>query len=193
MVIGGKRVESSQPLPNKVANWIRSKDVQSGKGIYIFGHQPPNIVNSENVQEDEGGINSDADFIGSSDHESVPEEEGVLLPAKMDTFEGQVRSPNGKLLDNTFTNTEGGLWLLWHGDRVKVQDLGTMDQAIATCVSWHGQVPWMLTTIYAKPCSCKRGKLWDYLTFVVSCHKMPWLLVGHLNEMLQVEDKLGAG
>ncbi|CAL8988595.1 unnamed protein product [Prunus brigantina] len=56
MVIGGKRVESSQFLPDKVPNWVRSKDVQSGKGIYIFGHQPPNIVNSETVQEDEGGL-----------------------------------------------------------------------------------------------------------------------------------------
>ncbi|CAL9019363.1 unnamed protein product [Prunus brigantina] len=55
----------------------------------------------------------------------------------------------------------GGLWLLWHGDRVKVEVLGTMDQAITACVSWPGQVPWMLTVIYAKPCNCKREKLWN--------------------------------
>ncbi|CAL8999308.1 unnamed protein product, partial [Prunus brigantina] len=55
MVIGGKRVESSLPLLDKVANWVSSKDVQSGKGIYIFGHQPPNIVNCESVQEDGDG------------------------------------------------------------------------------------------------------------------------------------------
>jgi len=107
MIVGGKKVESSQSLPDKVANWVSSKDVQSGKGIYIFGHQPPNIVNSESVQEDGGGIHNDADSIGSSDHESVSEEEGVLLPAEMDMSDGQVRSPNGKLLHNTFTNTEG--------------------------------------------------------------------------------------
>ncbi|CAL8995128.1 unnamed protein product [Prunus brigantina] len=178
MVIGGKRVESSLPLLDKVANWVSSKDVQSGKGIYIFGHQPPNIVNSESVQEDGDGVNSDANYIGSFDHENVPEKEGA--PAEMDTSEGQVRSSNGKLLDNTFTNTE-------------VEVLGTMDQAITACVSWPGQVPWMLTVIYAKPCNCKREKLWDYLTFVTSCHKMPWLLAGDFNAMLQVEDKLGGG
>lgn len=87
----------------------------------------------------------------------------------------------------------GGLWLLWHGDRVKVEVIGTMDQAITACVSWPGQVLWMLTVVYAKPCSCKREKLWDYLTFVASCHQMPWLLAGDFNEMLQVEDKLGGG
>ncbi|CAL8098739.1 unnamed protein product [Prunus armeniaca] len=221
MVIGGKRVESSLPLLDKIANWVSSKDVKSGKGIYIFGHQPPNIVNSESVQEDGDGINSDANSIGSSYHESVPEDEGAPVHVVMDTSEGQVRSSNGKLLDNTFTNTEGlmakkamdivqslgfscfevvdpvgflgGLWLLWHGDRVKVEVLGTMDQAITACVSWPGQVPWMLTVVYAKPCNCKREKLWDYLTFVASCHKMPWLLARDFNEMFQVEDKLGGG
>lgn len=107
MVIGGKRVESSLPLLDKVANLVSSKDVKSGKGIYIFGHQPPNIVSSMSVQKDGDEINSDADSIGSSDHESVPEGEDASVPAKMDTSEGQVRPSTGKLLDNTFTNTEG--------------------------------------------------------------------------------------
>ncbi|CAL8167996.1 unnamed protein product [Prunus armeniaca] len=33
IVIGGKRVESSHSLPDKVANWVSSKDVRSGRGF----------------------------------------------------------------------------------------------------------------------------------------------------------------
>ncbi|XP_021823964.1 uncharacterized protein LOC110765197 [Prunus avium] len=85
----------------------------------------------------------------------------------------------------------GGLWLLWNDNKINIQILGTTDQAITSCVSWHGQAPWILTTIYAKPCASKRAMLWDYLNFVASCHQLPWILAGDFNEMLFMEDKLG--
>lgn len=85
----------------------------------------------------------------------------------------------------------GGLWLLCNDTKVSVQILGTIDQVITTCVSWHVKDPWLLSTVYAKPCGIKRQKLWDYLQFVANCHQLPWMLDGDFNEMFHVEDKFG--
>ncbi|CAL9031736.1 unnamed protein product [Prunus brigantina] len=53
------------------------------------------------------------------------------------------------------------------------------------------QKPWLFSAIYARPCSVKKAKLWEYLNFVASCHQMPWLLAGDFNDILQAEDKVG--
>ncbi|XP_021828885.1 uncharacterized protein LOC110769256, partial [Prunus avium] len=85
----------------------------------------------------------------------------------------------------------GGLWLMWDDSRVKVEIIGTHDQAISACISWPGQTPWIFTAVYAKPCGFKRDKLWEYLSFVEGCHNLPWLLAGDFNDMLNKSDKLG--
>ncbi|BFG25073.1 hypothetical protein CerSpe_113470 [Prunus speciosa] len=85
----------------------------------------------------------------------------------------------------------GGLWLLWDDNKVSVEVIGTIDQTISTSIAWPGQNPWLFTAIYAKPCSSKREKLWDYLNFVSECHQWPWILVGDFNDMLNYDDKLG--
>ncbi|CAL2271911.1 unnamed protein product [Prunus armeniaca] len=85
----------------------------------------------------------------------------------------------------------GGLWLMWDDSRVKVEILGTHDQAISACISWPDKPPWIFTAIYAKPCGVKRTKLWEYLSFVGGCHNLPWLLAGDFNDMLNSGDKLG--
>lgn len=85
----------------------------------------------------------------------------------------------------------GGLWLLWNDAKVKLDIIGTSDQSISACLSWQGQKPWLFSAIYARPCSVKKAKLWEYLNFVASCHQMPWLLAGDFNDILQAEDKVG--
>ncbi|XP_021803305.1 uncharacterized protein LOC110747435, partial [Prunus avium] len=85
----------------------------------------------------------------------------------------------------------GGLWLLWNASKIKVEILGTSDQTITASVSGPGNISWLFSAIYASPCGAKREKLWDYLNFVASCHRMPWLIAGDFNDMLQLDDKVG--
>lgn len=84
-----------------------------------------------------------------------------------------------------------GLWLLWNDNKVRVEVISTIDQSISASIAWPGQNPWLFTTIYAKPWSSKRKKLWEYLNFVSKCHQLPWILAGDFNDMLSYDDKLG--
>lgn len=85
----------------------------------------------------------------------------------------------------------GGLWLLWDDSRVHVEVVGTSDQTISACVARNGQDPWLFTGVYASPNAVKRGKMWDYLSFVAASHNMPWLIAGDFNELLTADEKFG--
>ncbi|KAM2302564.1 hypothetical protein ACFX1S_033355 [Malus domestica] len=80
--------------------------------------------------------------------------------------------------------------MLWKDSRLKVEVIGTIDQAISVAVRGVGQNHWIFTDVYASPCVTKREILWDYLDFVTDCQQLPWSIVGDFN-MLCVEDKLG--
>ncbi|KAH0969095.1 hypothetical protein GBA52_029045 [Prunus armeniaca] len=88
------------------------------------------------------------------------------------------------------TGFSGGLWLLWDATRVHVDILGTSNQSISASVAWPSQSPWLFTAVYASPCGIKRGKLWEYLSFIADNQHLPWLIAGDFNEMLNVNDKL---
>ncbi|CAL9010471.1 unnamed protein product [Prunus brigantina] len=85
----------------------------------------------------------------------------------------------------------GVLWLLWDDSRVHVEVVGTSDQTISACVARNGQDPWLFTGVYASPNAVKRGKMWDYLSFVAASHNMPWLIAGDFNELLTADEKFG--
>ncbi|CAL9021009.1 unnamed protein product [Prunus brigantina] len=71
-----------------------------------------------------------------------------------------------------------GLWLLWDNNKVNVEILGTFDQSITACVTLENHSPWIFTGVYAHPCTNRRAKLWDYLSFASVTLVASWRLQG---------------
>lgn len=71
-----------------------------------------------------------------------------------------------------------GLWLLRDNNKVNVEILGTFDQSLTACVTLENHSPWIFTGVYAHPCTSRRAKLWDYLSFASVTLVASWRLQG---------------
>ncbi|CAL2225696.1 unnamed protein product [Prunus armeniaca] len=204
-IVDGKKVVAMTPVSEQVDSWGHGQHIQKDTGVYIFGHQPPNIEPLDvKIQKGSNFESVDA-ILHSDDDDSGNQFE------KMDLSEGHMDSIGGQVARDAFNIVEGmasdilhqcfevvdaidfsgGLWLLWNDNKVTVEIVGTSDQSISACVSWPGQPPWMFTAIYASSSRVKREKLWEYLTFVAESHELPWLLAGDFNDILSIDVKLG--
>ncbi|CAL2276666.1 unnamed protein product [Prunus armeniaca] len=204
----GEKVNTKGIVNDQIASWVNENDFSKEKGVYFFGHQPPNIQEEEESVEDSSESDDDEEQLLCS----IPGNQNKV--EQMDLSEGQGNVVEEQLADNTFDNVgvcwnvrgaastkfknnmmelirshlgfSGGLWLMWDDSKVHLDIIGTSDQSITASVSWKDQSPWLLTVIYANPSGFKREKLWEYLDFVATCHQLPWLLAGDFNEMLAV-------
>ncbi|XP_020421299.1 uncharacterized protein LOC18774519 [Prunus persica] len=181
----GKKSVAAGSLPEQFASWGSGQPVQKEKGLYIFGHQPPNIGEMATSRDDNSGYDSDDEVLIPSDSKRLDPIE------KMDFSEGHVSShvdtwqvipsslvkprisgakaisvvksldfPCFEIVDAV--RFSGGLWLLWDDSGVHVEVVGTSDQTISVCVACNGQDPWLFTGVYASPNAVKRAKMWDY-------------------------------
>ncbi|CAL9009767.1 unnamed protein product, partial [Prunus brigantina] len=228
-------------VSDQVSDLVRNQNVQSAKGAFIFGHQPPNITGGHDKLVNEREADKLLDTLASNATDSSCTVEGMDLAEGQDHTIGEEGVNLIDLPDRGASSTKfkvnmmelikthsidilfvcepriggdkalkmvkslgfsdfevvdpigfsGGMWLLWNANKVNVEILGTSDQSISAYVSWSGQSPWILTGIYANPCSTKRANLWEYLNFVASCHQMPWLIAGDFNDMLKTNEKMG--
>ncbi|XP_050259191.1 uncharacterized protein LOC126704213 [Quercus robur] len=86
----------------------------------------------------------------------------------------------------------GGLWMLWHSDRVEVNPLATTEQEIHAVIKViSSNSDWLFTAVYASPRSAERQILWNNLNKAADLHSMPWVLAGDFNEPLLEDDKFG--
>ena len=86
----------------------------------------------------------------------------------------------------------GGLWMLWHSDRVEVNPLATTEQEIHAVIKViSSNSDWLFTAVYASPRSAERQILWNNLNKAADLHSMPWVLAGDFNEPLLEGDKFG--
>ncbi|KAK9939901.1 hypothetical protein M0R45_016581 [Rubus argutus] len=83
----------------------------------------------------------------------------------------------------------GGIWLLWNSNKLHVDVIDNMFQAITIKVSLHGGPSWILSTLYASPTSTVRSMLWNYLDNLMLAHPVPWLFIGDFNELYSGADK----
>ncbi|CAL2229039.1 unnamed protein product [Prunus armeniaca] len=97
----GKKSVAAGSLHEQFASWGSGQPVQKEKGLYIFGHQPPNIGEMATSRDDNSGSDSDDEVLIPSDSEGLDPTE------KMDFSEGHVSSHDGHLASNTFTHGEG--------------------------------------------------------------------------------------
>ncbi|CAL2228834.1 unnamed protein product [Prunus armeniaca] len=101
MVVQGKKFDCSSPVNDQITSWVTNQKSHYEKGVYIFGHQPPNI--SEKDANSVGSTDSkgDEDTLNSNISDSLCQAD------KMDLLEGQVNLCGGNLAGNTFSDGGG--------------------------------------------------------------------------------------
>ncbi|CAL8176297.1 unnamed protein product [Prunus armeniaca] len=84
----------------------------------------------------------------------------------------------------------GGVWLLWNGNSVSLHVVAHSSQTITALVTMYAK-RWLLTVVYASPCSNVRTSLWKYFDVLAAVCNLPWFLLGDFNDIVCGEEKLG--
>ncbi|KAL6279498.1 hypothetical protein ACE6H2_016379 [Prunus campanulata] len=97
----GGKVNAKGIVNDQIAGWVNENDISKEKGVYFFGHQPPNIQEEEESLKDS--------FDSDVEDEQLPSlTPGILNQVEhMDLSEGQGNGVEEQLADNTFDNVEG--------------------------------------------------------------------------------------
>ncbi|KAK9046398.1 hypothetical protein V6N11_052286 [Hibiscus sabdariffa] len=85
----------------------------------------------------------------------------------------------------------GGMWLMWD-DSVDIVILKISNQFIhfkVTVVA--GNMSFLMTAVYASPCSSKRKFLWPHLATLNPDNNVPWLIGGDFNVILSGDERTG--
>ncbi|KAL8141026.1 hypothetical protein V2J09_007047 [Rumex salicifolius] len=83
----------------------------------------------------------------------------------------------------------GGIWLLWKTDLVVVTPIIMDPQHITVEITRNGDIPWVLSAIYASPDYYKRGQLWSALGDFARANSRPWLIGGDFNATLDRSER----
>ncbi|XP_020410870.1 uncharacterized protein LOC109946693 [Prunus persica] len=84
----------------------------------------------------------------------------------------------------------GGVWLLWNGNSVSLHVVAHSSQSITALVTLGNQW-WLLTVVYANPCSRIRESLWKYFDGLACASHLPWLVLGDFNDIASAGEKCG--
>ena len=85
------------------------------------------------------------------------------------------------------------IWLLRRTDMVDLNVLAATKQEVHAIVKvLNSPTPWLLSSIYGSPRFEERQVLWDNLCLVSLLHKLPWSIVGDINDVLNGLKKKGA-
>ncbi|CAL8164027.1 unnamed protein product [Prunus armeniaca] len=191
----GKKSVAAGSLHEQFASWGSGQPVQKEKGLYIFGHQPPNIGEMATSRGDNSGSNSDDEVLIPSDSEGLDPTE------KMDFSKGHVSSHGGHLASNTFTPGEGAASSKFKSNVLDLICTHRLDMLFLCDPRISGAKAISVVKSLGFPCfeivdavgpnAVKRVKMWDYLSFVAASHNMPWLIAGDFNELLTADEKFG--
>ncbi|CAL8105061.1 unnamed protein product [Prunus armeniaca] len=106
-VVGGRKPSTLSAVTEHLESWGDGQHIHQEKGVYIFGHQPPNITTHSEFHDEDTNLHKDA---------SEYDDDNVLVPrgidllgqvAKMDLVEGQTSTSGGNLTSTTFNTVEG--------------------------------------------------------------------------------------
>ncbi|KAL4278534.1 hypothetical protein GQ457_03G023770 [Hibiscus cannabinus] len=85
----------------------------------------------------------------------------------------------------------GGIWLMWD-DSVDIVILKISNQFIHFKVTVAtGNVSFLMTAVYASPCSSKCKSLWPQLAALNPGNNVPWLIGGDFNVILSGDERTG--
>jgi len=83
----------------------------------------------------------------------------------------------------------GRIWALWNKEELTVKIIQPHEQFITVEIKRRRQAKWLFTVVYAYPHVQERENLWDELQqFATNCTK-PWLIGGHFNETISLEER----
>ncbi|CAL9017859.1 unnamed protein product, partial [Prunus brigantina] len=100
-IVDGKKVVAMTPIFEQLDNWGHGQHIQKDKGVYIFGHQPPNIEPLDvRIQKGPDPESVNANLLSDNDDRGNQVE-------KMDLSEGHMDSVDGQMARDTFSNVEG--------------------------------------------------------------------------------------
>ncbi|CAL8996983.1 unnamed protein product [Prunus brigantina] len=100
-IVDGKKVVAMTPISEQLDNWGHGQHIQKDKGVYIFGHQPPNIEPLDvRIQKGPDPESVNANLLSDNDDRGNQVE-------KMDLSEGHMDSVDGQMARDTFSNVEG--------------------------------------------------------------------------------------
>ncbi|CAL8076880.1 unnamed protein product [Prunus armeniaca] len=128
-IVDGKKVVAMTPVSEQLDSWGHGQHIQKDTGVYIFGHQPPNIEPLDvKIQKGSNFESVDA-ILHSDDDDSGNQFE------KMDLSEGHMDSIGGQVTRDAFNIVEG-----MASDMVKREKLWEY----LTFVAESHELPWLL-------------------------------------------------
>ncbi|KAK3222281.1 hypothetical protein Dsin_009306 [Dipteronia sinensis] len=84
----------------------------------------------------------------------------------------------------------GEIWLLWNEDKVKLHVVASSRNNVTALIDDNSTL-WVLTVVYANPCTTMRRLLWNYPDSIRNCFSLPWLVAGDFNEITNSSEKRG--
>ncbi|XP_074342489.1 uncharacterized protein LOC141680061 [Apium graveolens] len=84
----------------------------------------------------------------------------------------------------------GGLAMLWQ-EKDQVELMGFSQSHIDVRVNMEHGTPWRLTGLYGEPNRALRRRTWDLLRNLSRDSNLPWCVIGDVNNVVDVCDKLG--
>ncbi|CAL2260729.1 unnamed protein product [Prunus armeniaca] len=100
-VVNERRAPVVEYVNTHLDSWGKDQSLYQEKGVFIFGHQPPNIANND----DSHGI--DCDYEGDGDSVALSFHDGQFFDERMEISAGKVNDSNGNEVSKAFNNVEG--------------------------------------------------------------------------------------
>ncbi|CAL2260728.1 unnamed protein product [Prunus armeniaca] len=88
-VVNERRAPVVEYVNTHLDSWGKDQSLYQEKGVFIFGHQPPNIANND----DSHGI--DCDYEGDGDSVALSFHDGQFFDERMEISAGKVNDSNG--------------------------------------------------------------------------------------------------
>lgn len=85
----------------------------------------------------------------------------------------------------------GGIWLFWDNSFTGLEVLAWNDQCVTVAVNRGVFVDWVVLAIYTSPNSLVRSDLLTYLSKLGTVLRVPWLLAGDFNQIVDPAEKSG--
>lgn len=99
----------------------------------------------------------------------------------------------GKVIDNYDKHDNGRIWICWDEGRRDIEYVNSTDQLIHCKVKdYNGEFLFWMTAVYAQNQIQRRKTLWHDLEKIHSRQQGPWLVIGDFNNVVKVEDRVGA-
>lgn len=85
----------------------------------------------------------------------------------------------------------GGIWCFWDANQIAIQVINYNTQYLNLAIVQDRKVIWILSMVYASPERQERQSLWKYYETIGKQIRLPWCIMGDIDEVLCQSDKAG--